>query len=314
MIDYRLYIRNVIILCVLFFLVSKFGPQKLKHYMEFTSKINFLMEYPEIDPEKCIKTAILNEGIQTMICIKPRSRSIESKRLESIGTWEGDIVNSVINAMVAHPSAVFLDVGANIGMFTLVIAAMKRKVISVDADPQNLAYIRQSLEIAKNRDYVELIYNAISDKYETLYPYTHNKKNEMATTMFTKEQIDEMNVVTEIPPLMSIRLEDIVNYIDSDIIILKIDIEGYECKALQQNIVLNKLGKFIPYIFMEWKFLPNHPKTCPNFEKWVQHFYDGGYLLFNPEKMVRVDDNERDKMIDVVWVHSSVIIDMENTS
>ena len=35
------------------------------------------------------------------------------------------------------------------------------------------------------------------------------------------------------PPLKSIKLEDIINYIDSDTVIIKLDIEGYECKALQ---------------------------------------------------------------------------------
>ena len=53
------------------------------------------------------------------------------------------------------------DVGANIGMYTVIIAAMKRKVIGVDADPKNLAYIRHSLKIAKNTDNVELIHNSI---------------------------------------------------------------------------------------------------------------------------------------------------------
>ena len=87
------------------------------------------------------------------------------------------------------------------------------------------------------------------------------------------------------PPLNSIKLEDIINYIDSEIIIIKIDIEGYECKALQPDVILNKQGKFIPYIFMEWRFLPTDKRnTCPHFGKWVQHFYDGGYLPFNPSE------------------------------
>ena len=77
------------------------------------------------------------------------------------GAWEQATVNNVINAMESYPSAVFLDVGANIGMYAVVIAAMRRKVIAVDADPRNLAYIKQSLEIAKTKDYVELIYNSI---------------------------------------------------------------------------------------------------------------------------------------------------------
>lgn len=84
-----------------------------------------------------------------------------SGSIKNSGAWEQATVNNVIKAMESYPSAVFLDVGANIGMYAVVIAAMRRKVIAVDADPRNLAYIKQSLEIAKTKDYVELIYNSI---------------------------------------------------------------------------------------------------------------------------------------------------------
>ena len=42
--------------------IVQFGPEKFKHSMKFKSGINFIMEYPDIDPEKCIKTGKLNEG------------------------------------------------------------------------------------------------------------------------------------------------------------------------------------------------------------------------------------------------------------
>ena len=97
-----------------------------------------------------------------MICLKPfKKGKMMSKVIEKKGAWEEKTVNSVIRAMKSYPSAVFLDVGANIGMYTVMIAAMKRKVLAVDADSKNLAYIRQSLEMAETTDYVELIYNAI---------------------------------------------------------------------------------------------------------------------------------------------------------
>ena len=85
--------------------------------------------------------------------------------------------------------------------------------------------------------------------------------------------------------MKSIKLEDVINYAKSDIVILKIDIEGYECRALQPNIILNKLGKFLPYIFMEWGHVfKNTFRNCPesDFIALVQLFHDGGYLPFNP--------------------------------
>ena len=93
------------------------------------------------------------------------------------GSWERETVNNVIAAMNKYSAATFLgkqnltsfktftfhfqDVGANIGMYAVVIAAMGRRVVAVDADPENLAYIRKSLDLAQNSQYVDIIYNSV---------------------------------------------------------------------------------------------------------------------------------------------------------
>ena len=57
-----IYFRNII-LCLLFVLVLiQLVPVKFKHPMKFTTGINFIKEFPDIDPAKCIKTCILNKG------------------------------------------------------------------------------------------------------------------------------------------------------------------------------------------------------------------------------------------------------------
>ena len=84
------------------------------------------------------------------------------------------------------------------------------------------------------------------------------------------------------PPLQSVLLRDILDSIESKVVILKIDVEGYECKALQPEILQNKVGKFIPYIFMEWGQLPNNQNTCKQFSQWVKNLYQGGYVPANP--------------------------------
>ena len=167
----------------------------------------------------------------------------------------------------------FQDVGANIGMYAVVIAAMGRRVVAVDADPENLAYIRKSLDLAQNSQYVDIIYNSVryvggnkesimsfsvpSDEYETLYPHAPDGSNEGGTHMLTKEQVEQENIVTQIvskvsrirkillialncslvqPPLNSVLLEDVLNYIHTEVVILKIDVESYECKVQRYNL------------------------------------------------------------------------------
>ena len=81
---------------------------------------------------------------------------------------------------------------------------------------------------------------------------------------------------------------------------MKIDIEGYECKvdithitsnqkyvwiivkALQPEILMNKRGKFIPFIFIEWGTLYTRQEAvCPEYNDWVQLFVKGGYQPAN---------------------------------
>ena len=130
---------------------------------------------------KCIWTApviyIPYLGITPRICIKPASiDKIVSKYIKIYGAWEPKYVNSVLKMVQRFPEAtflgwkfpkipkcqpIFLDVGSNIGMFSLSVAAMNRKVVAVDADPVNLAYIRESLSLGSFSKNVRTINNAV---------------------------------------------------------------------------------------------------------------------------------------------------------
>ena len=63
----------------------------------------------------------------------------------------------------------FTDGGCNIGTYTMMVAAMDRRVIAVDILQENIDHIKTSLQMMDKTDKVELVLNAISDKYETLY-------------------------------------------------------------------------------------------------------------------------------------------------
>ena len=75
--------------------------------------------------------------------------------------WEPDLVSKVMEAMTLHPEAVLLDLGSNIGAYTLPVASMGRRVVAVDMMRDNLAYIKTSLAQAGLESYVEMVNNAI---------------------------------------------------------------------------------------------------------------------------------------------------------
>ena len=84
-----------------------------------------------------------------------------------------------------------VDVGCNIGQYSLAVAALGRQVVAVDADANNLELIRKSLELINRLDSTKLIYNSVSDGYETLYPYTPKPTNPGATFMKTWQEVQE---------------------------------------------------------------------------------------------------------------------------
>ena len=76
-------------------------------------------------------------------------------------------------------------------------------------------------------------------------------------------------------------------------------------QALQPEIIQNKVGKFIPFIFIEWVHLPEEKKNCPSYLDWVEIFFESGYSSLHPGDMRQIDWDEF--FLEILWVHNSVI-------
>merc|ERR1719323_121071 len=134
-----------------------------------------------------------------------------------------------------YPDAVFLDIGSNIGMYTVMIAAMDRKVFAVDPMIFNLQLIHESLKKSGKTKYVNLINSPISNERKTYIPVTPWDGNEGRTQLIPAEDLTPdhpyYNLVSG-EPVQSISLQDLTNNIDAKIAVVKMDIEGLECTVL----------------------------------------------------------------------------------
>ena len=75
-----------------------------------------------------------------------------------------------------------------------------------------------------------------------------------ATYLVSKESLDAGKYKWEEvigPPAVSTTTREIFDSIQADTVVIKIDVEGHECKALLPEILDQSTGKFVPYIFME---------------------------------------------------------------
>ena len=60
-----------------------------------------------------------------------------------------------------HVNWPWVDIGSNIGTYTVPVAAMGRSVVAVDMMLDNLGYIRSSLDTMDRPGHVELVHNAV---------------------------------------------------------------------------------------------------------------------------------------------------------
>ena len=77
----------------------------------------------------CPNIRISEKTIRPKICLYPSDNDVYvSKTIREEGAYEGDFVDFYVDKLRQNPDMSVIDVGANIGMYTLVAASMGRQV------------------------------------------------------------------------------------------------------------------------------------------------------------------------------------------
>ena len=162
--------------------------------------------------------------------------------------------------MTEHPDTLAIDIGANIGLYSLFAATLDQSVVAVEPFYDNVIRIHKAACIDGLYKRITLVTNAVSDKrheVKALTPSTDNiggqsLYNERNKT-FSKEEMDANKYLVE-----TILLDDLVEVLpkmpngsEYTRAVLKIDIEGFEPLAFAHaRRLFTRLD--IPIIFMEW--------------------------------------------------------------
>ena len=153
-----------------------------------------------------------------------------------------------------------IDLGANLGVYTRMMASHTRRVIAFEPDPWTLAELRANVADLDN----VMIENAAAGTSEkSAYLYRHPgfdddpvSRSEASSVIAGKNDVTEEGAV-------EVRQIDFVRYLedlDDDIGILKIDIEGAEVDLLEALFDRPDLMGRISYIFAETheRRIPDH--------------------------------------------------------
>ncbi len=143
----------------------------------------------------------------------------------SLGAYEVFFTNE-FRAQLREPMTV-VDIGANLGYYTLIASAHVRRVISFEPESENAALLLRTLE-RNQRNNVTLVQKGLGEKEETLSLAIHPDNKGKHTLLPTDESgvtSTDISVTT-----LDAALETLgAPRVD----LIKIDIEGWEAKALR---------------------------------------------------------------------------------
>lgn len=199
-----------------------------------------------------------NVGSTTIYIYDPRKDIWVSREIIRYGSWEGTHINLILSLLQQDPDLHFVDIGSNVGVFTLAVALLGRRVLAVDALAMNIMRLCSSVIEGNFTDSVQIVYNAFSDVYETVS--LGMDENNVGGTFVAKDKntnkVIGSRVVGNYGTVQTIRLNDVLSLprFDFTKVIMKIDVEGYENKVFKGGeTFFDKVD--VRAVLMEWQWL-----------------------------------------------------------
>ena len=238
----------------------------------------------------CVK---LNVTPQVPVCLYPLQEDIHiSYHIKTTGLWEPHIVEQFQNILRSNSGMGVIDIGANIGVYSLVAAHMGHKVVAVEPFLNNIHHFQQASQIGNVEQYITLLKNAVLDK-RGVFELGMDYRNQGGVIIDVNSE-NRQCLSKDCFQTTTIFLDDLLEVIKFKQAIMKIDIEGFEHLALRYSSRLFKEIN-IPYIIMEWlklgefygsEITETRDKTLTNMMvKWLT---EQGYVatsLVNGEKL-----------------------------
>jgi len=185
-----------------------------------------------------------------------------SRFLMQSQTWEPDRLRLMQEVLDRDPRLQLIDLGCNLGVFTLTAAAMGRQVIALDANVENVKRLRKSLLINNLEKQARIVYNAISDHHHSIQMgiVSDNIGGSIAIPVNSKAKVADIYKTNSVQ-VPTITMDDLVPVVTFSRCMIKMDLEGFEFFALFRSkdffLRIN-----VPIIMMEWAAYPSQPKRA----------------------------------------------------
>ncbi|HIP90087.1 MAG TPA: FkbM family methyltransferase [Candidatus Nanopusillus sp.] len=168
---------------------------------------------------------------------------------------------------------IFIDVGAHVGRYSILLSKNFEKIIAIEPDPYNFSYLVKHICINKLEDKVLPINIALADRISFLKLYLSEEGDGKHSLVVPKERYI---------PVLTLPLDFIIGQLKisyKDISLIKIDVEGAEYMVLKGMEKVLKEGN--PIVVIEIWY------DNPNKERAIKLLEEKGYKI-----IMKLDNND----------------------
>ncbi|KAK3097103.1 hypothetical protein FSP39_006356 [Pinctada imbricata] len=227
-----------------------------------------------------------------------------SRKVKLNGHFEPQIDRIIHYILSKNPAAIFLDVGANIGIRSLQVAKRGIIVVAVEALTLNVAHFCESIYANGLENKITIVRNALAERRQ--FVRMGKFRNSMGAS-FVADDKDVMSarkgsiMGTFDENIRAITFDDLLQVSsikDSDKIVIKLDIEGYEAHALKGASEFFTI-KDIVAVVMEWRWHRGQKSAEDIFSFFDRHHFK--CLQFQFERGVEQNGNFEPQIDKVIY-------------
>jgi FkbM family methyltransferase len=142
---------------------------------------------------------------------------------------------------------VFVDVGAYIGFYTVLVARHGWKVVAFEPNPISLVLLRYNIALHGVGDKVVIVGKAVGNVHGWARFSMSSSPSESSFTKYLRSELKLLDIVVEVTTIDSV-LESL-DVKDFDYLIMKVDVEGFGLSVLRG--ALKTIRELRPFILFE---------------------------------------------------------------
>ena len=208
-----------------------------------------------------------------------------SKSIIEKNEWEPKLMKIVTDVMHKDDTLDFIDIGSNVGAYTMTLAKMGRRVLAIEALPLTARMLCMSIQDAKFTNPVPILINNVISNKRSQFVFGFDFNNIGGTYVVEKTDKSPTSKII----VHSVLLDDVLEIFRPKHVFMKVDVEKHELKIFEgAKRFFEEVN--VKYILMEMVFT-----TTEDFERASQviHFLTSRNMTpFLPDNLDVPTDRE----------------------